>query len=146
MIVHTQKMMPILSSVLVLIGFSWFSVSKNLIRTCLPQVLYTHLEPALDEIEGRDGGVGDAARQDAAQAAQRKVLGRPELARVLLRGRRRQRAAARRCCDCGGGVRVLERAREEVAAARFAHAEHVHLEGGVVSGRNGKGVHVVIQA
>ena len=104
-----------------------------------------YLEPALDEIERRDGGVSDSARQDAAQAAQRVVLGRPELARVLLRGRRRQRAAARRCCDGGGGVRVLERAREEVAAARFAHAEHVHLGGGVVSGGNWKGVHVVEQ-
>ena len=107
-------------------------------------VLY--LEPALDEIERRDGGVSDSARQDAAQAAQRVVLGRPELARVLLRGRRRQRAAARRCCDGGGGVRVLERAREEVAAARFAHAEHVHLGGGVVSGGKWKGVHVVVEA
>ena len=107
-------------------------------------VLY--LEPALDEIERRDGGVSDSARQDAAQAAQRVVLGRPELARVLLRGRRRQRATARCCCDGGSGVRVLERAREEVAAARFAHAEHVHLGGGVVSGGKWKGVHVVLEA
>ena len=45
----------------------------------------THLQPALDEIERRDGGVGEAAGQDAAQAAQREVLGRPELARVLCR-------------------------------------------------------------
>ena len=57
--------------------------------------LFTNLQPALDEVEGRDGGVGDAARQDAAQAAERVVLGRPELARVLLRGRRRQGATAR---------------------------------------------------
>ena len=51
---------------------------------CSPPTLY--LQPALDEIERRDGGVGEAAGQDAAQAAQREVLGRPELARVLQGG------------------------------------------------------------
>ena len=39
-----------------------------------------HLEPALDEVERRDGGVGDAAAQHAAERTQGEVLLGAELA------------------------------------------------------------------
>jgi len=35
----------------------------------------SHLKPAFDQIERGDGGVGDAARQNAAQGAQGVELG-----------------------------------------------------------------------
>ena len=44
------------------------------------------LEPALDEVERRDGRVGDAAGQGSTHGAQREVLGAAELAAVLFRG------------------------------------------------------------
>lgn len=43
-----------------------------------------YLKPALDEIEGSDGGVSDTAGQDSAERAQGEVLVGAELAAELL--------------------------------------------------------------
>jgi hypothetical protein len=45
-----------------------------------------YLKPTFDQIERGDGGVGDAARQHAAQGAEGVELGWPELAAVFLGG------------------------------------------------------------
>ena len=47
---------------------------------------YIYLEPALDQIKRRHGGVSDTAGQGASNGAQRVVLGASELAAVLLGG------------------------------------------------------------
>lgn len=48
-----------------------------------PNFPKTYLQSTLDQIQGGDGRVGNTAGQDAAQAAQGKVFGTTELARVF---------------------------------------------------------------
>lgn len=84
---------------------------------------FSHLEPALDQIKRGDGGVGDAAGEHAAEAAQRVVLGRAELARVLLLGGGgRQRAASHGRGGRGGGL--LRLALREGAGEQVAQVVH----------------------
>merc|ERR1719422_2284021 len=52
------------------------AVTKRLV------LLLVYLEPALDQVEGGDGGVGDAAGEDATEGTEGKVLGGTKLTAV----------------------------------------------------------------
>ena len=60
-------------------------------------LLLVDLQPALDQVEGRDGSVGDAAGQSSAHRAQGVVLGGPELAGVLISGSNKRPEASKSC-------------------------------------------------
>jgi len=67
-------------------------------------LLLVDLQPALDQVEGRDGGVGDAAGESSAHRAQSVVLGGPELAGVLISGSNKRPRGLLICLDRLDGV------------------------------------------
>ena len=97
----------------------------NNVRVWLyPALTPTDLEPALDEVEGCDRGVGYAAGQDAAQGAQSEVLGRPELTAVTLGYSSCGQLAP------GSGLRGLNitAASEQDVSSVLYHRNTVHLK------------------
>ena len=78
---------------LMYVGLSYVSRrAGNYASTFLSENLL-YLEPALDQIERSNRGVGDTAGQNSAESAQGKVLVRAELAAVLVCRSCRQLAA-----------------------------------------------------